>query len=173
MSEREPFSDLQRPNAYWAAMETVLITAALPIFGLWLRPTDPFFLHADFPWLVLAPLLPALRYGFVYGFGSALGLVLLIALGWRAHWLSTAYFPGDFVLGLLVVGAIAITIMSTIGGNISFFIAGLVAAIIALKDRSTQKKAKPTTFGSAEWADLEHLIKHGLVGSKEQPLGGE
>ena len=107
MSEREPFSDLQRPNAYWAAMETALITAALPIFGLWLRPTDPFFLHADFPWLVLAPLLPALRYGFVYGFGSALGLVLLIALGWRTHWLSVAYFPGDFVLGLLVVGMVA------------------------------------------------------------------
>lgn len=107
MSERDPFSELQRPKAYWAVLETVLITLALPIFGLWLRPDDPFFLHAEFPWLVLAPLLPALRYGFVYGFGSALGLVLLIALGWRLHWFPIPYFPGGFVLGLLVVGMVA------------------------------------------------------------------
>jgi polysaccharide biosynthesis protein PelD len=107
MSERDPFSELQRPKAYWAVLETVLITAALPIFGLWLRPDDPFFLHAEFPWLVLAPLLPALRYGFVYGFGSALSLVLLIALGWRLHWFPMPYFPGGFVLGLLVVGMVA------------------------------------------------------------------
>lgn len=107
MSGRDPFSELQRPKAYWAVLETVLITAALPIFGLWLRPDDPFFLHAEFPWLVLAPLLPALRYGFVYGFGSALGLVLLIALGWRLHWFPMPYFPGGFVLGLLVVSMVA------------------------------------------------------------------
>ncbi|MEJ2481124.1 MAG: PelD GGDEF domain-containing protein [Acidihalobacter sp.] len=96
-----------RKKAYWAVLETVLITVALPIFGLWLHPDDPFFLHAEFPWLVLAPLLPALRYGFVYGFGSALGLVLLIALGWRLQWFPMPYFPGGFVLGLLVVGMVA------------------------------------------------------------------
>ncbi|MEJ2673919.1 MAG: PelD GGDEF domain-containing protein [Acidihalobacter sp.] len=107
MSERDSFSQLQRPKAYWSLLETVLITAALPIFGLWLRPDDPFFLHADFPWLVLAPLLPALRYGFVYGFGSALSLATLIALGWRLHWFPMPYFPGSFVLGLLVVGMVA------------------------------------------------------------------
>ena len=68
------------------------------------------------------------------------------------------------LLGLVLLLGI---IFNATLGNIVLFIAAFVAAYIALKDRLAsiaQKSVKPTTFGSAEWANLEHLQKHGLIG---------
>jgi len=67
--------------------------------------------------------------------------------------------------------------VSVEGGNVAFFIAGAVVAYMALRDkiakelRDQQKAAKPTTFGSAEWATLEHLNKSGLIGDRGFLLG--
>lgn len=97
----------RRPSVYWAVLETLIITLALPVIGSWLRPQDPFFMHEDFPWLIMAPLLASLRYGFAHGFGSSLGLVMLIAAAWRMHWQMSPEFPAGFVLGILAVGMVA------------------------------------------------------------------
>lgn len=78
-----------------------------------------------------------------------------------------------FVIGIalsILAGAIA----STTGGNVAAFIAGAVVAYLALRDKLSkdqEKAAKPTTFGSAEWADLEHLQQNGLTENKGFVLG--
>ncbi len=81
-------------------------------------------------------------------------------------------FFGGLAL-LLLVGAI---LSSTIG-DVASFLVGLVAALLLLRDQAkakaqaAQKQPKPTTFGSAEWATLEHLKQHGLIGTKGFLLG--
>ena len=81
-----------------------------------------------------------------------------------------------WIIGAIIaVALLAFAVTSTTGGNIASFIVGLVAAYFALRDelaRQLQKKApKPTTFGSAEWANLEHLQEHGLIGENGFCLG--
>lgn len=76
---------------------------------------------------------------------------------------------------LLAIGLLGLAFMSTITGNLAFFIAGAIAAYFALMDRIARalgKGPKPTTFGSAEWADLDHLQKHNLIGEDGFALGG-
>lgn len=93
------------PALAW--LETFAITIALPLLGLWLAPSDALFIYADFPWLIMAPLLAGIRYGFVYGFTSALMLILGIAVAWRGQLLPIAHFPVEYSLGLLIVGMLA------------------------------------------------------------------
>lgn len=80
-------------------------------------------------------------------------------------------FFGGLAL-LLLVGSL---LSSTIG-DVASFLVGLVAALLLLRDRAkakakAEKPPKPTTFGSAEWATLEHLKQHGLIGTKGFLLG--
>ncbi len=93
------------PALAW--LETLAITLALPLLGLWLWPEDALFIYADFPWLIMAPLLAGIRYGFVYGFTSALVLILGIAVAWRGQLLPIAHFPTEYSLGLLIMGMLA------------------------------------------------------------------
>ncbi len=93
------------PALAW--LETLAITIALPLLGLWLWPEDALFVYADFPWLIMAPLLAGIRYGFVYGFTSALVLILGIAVAWRWQLLPIVHFPSEYSLGLLIVGMLA------------------------------------------------------------------
>lgn len=85
-----------------AAAESVVFPAVCLGLALWLRPRDPFFLNAGFPWIWLAPILMALR------FGSAGSLIasLTLAAGWA---LATppgaaAAFPRGFFLGGFITG---------------------------------------------------------------------
>ncbi|MGK7346449.1 MAG: PelD GGDEF domain-containing protein [Candidatus Nitrospinota bacterium M3_3B_026] len=89
-----------------AVLESAAITAAAFLLGLWLRPGDPFFVDADFPWVVLAPTLAGLRFGFAYGFGSALAFITAISVSWRLGWFPMETYPDELVLGLLLVGMI-------------------------------------------------------------------
>lgn len=78
-------------------------------------------------------------------------------------------FVISFVLFLLVTAA-----TTTAGGNLVAFIVGAVVAYAALREtvKAQQGKgAKPTTFGSAEWATLDHLQKNGLIGTEGFALG--
>jgi len=77
------------------------------LVGFWIDHDDPFFLRAEFPWLILAPLLPALRYGFQHGFVSALGLVALLALAWREGLFTGSAFPAELAVGLLIIGMLS------------------------------------------------------------------
>jgi len=81
-----------------------------------------------------------------------------------------------FLVGVALL-LLAGSILSTTGGNIAAFIIGAASAYWLLRDkikralRGKKNAPKPTTFGSAEWATLEHLQQHGLIGSKGFLLG--
>jgi len=78
-----------------AAAESVLLPAICLSLCLWLRPKDPFFLASPFPWIWLAPMLVALRYG------SAAALIasLTLAAGWSLAAAKGSDFPHGFFLG--------------------------------------------------------------------------
>lgn len=85
--------------------ETVLLTLLVPAIGLWFHEYDPLFLEASFAWLVAAPLLAGLRYGFIFGFGSALATVAIMTTSWRLGMESGA-FPLQYAIGLILVGMV-------------------------------------------------------------------
>ncbi len=60
-------------------IETIVLTVGALILGFWLRPEDPLFLHATFPWLLLIPVLIALRHGRLFG-AIAITLIVLTML---------------------------------------------------------------------------------------------
>lgn len=86
-----------------AILETTLSTLLVPGLGTIVWPEDPLFLSAGFPYLLFAPLLPALRYGFAYGFGSAVALVIVISIAWGQDLLPRQTFPVELCFGLLTV----------------------------------------------------------------------
>jgi hypothetical protein len=99
--------DLSGPHPFLVFLEVVVVTLLLPGLGLWTHPQDPFFLHASFPWLVLAPLILSLRYGFASGLGSAAALSLLMYVLFRLGRPEIASFPGSLALGLLFIAMLA------------------------------------------------------------------
>lgn len=99
--------DLPAPRPFLMFLEVAVVTLLLPVLGLWRHPSDPLFIHASFPWLILAPLLLALRYGFAQGLISATTLSLLMYALFRSHRLGVEQFPGSLVLGLLLVAMLA------------------------------------------------------------------
>ena len=86
-------------------LETAFVTLApLTVLGL-LRSEDPFFVTSRFPWLVLAPLLAGLRYGFACGLVSALALTAAMGL---SGFVGLSPWPDiGRVAGTLVVGMVA------------------------------------------------------------------
>jgi len=68
-------AEAKRPAWQW--LETALLTLVAAALGYAANPEDPFFVHGEFPWLLFAPVLLALRYGVLPGLGSA---ALLAAL---------------------------------------------------------------------------------------------
>lgn len=89
----------------FALLETAALTAAIPLGGWLLGHHDPFFLNTAFPWLAFAPLFAGLRYGFAFGFGSALALFLASAIAWRAGFLTA--LPITRNIGVIAVGMVA------------------------------------------------------------------
>jgi hypothetical protein len=64
-----------------AVPQALLLMAAGLAASAWLRPDDPFWRDAAFPWLWLLPVLPALRHG-VLGAVTALGLTFAVWMLW-------------------------------------------------------------------------------------------
>jgi polysaccharide biosynthesis protein PelD len=96
-------SALPRPTRFpGAELETLAVLIGVPAIGFWIRPEDPLFVHAGFPWLIFASLLPALRYGFAYGFFSALVLNGYLGLAAHQHILGVERFPLQYGIGLLL-----------------------------------------------------------------------
>lgn len=95
------------PRPILRFLEVAAMTLVLPAIGLWQRPQDPFYLHASYPWLSLAPLLVGLRYGFALGIGSGTALSLLLYVAYKTGHLGAASFPGDLVLGMLLAASLA------------------------------------------------------------------
>ena len=96
-------STLHRPTRYLGAeLETLAVLIGLPAIGFWIRPYDPLFVRAGFPWLIFASLLPALRYGFAHGFFSALVLNGYLGLAAHMHILGVERFPLQYGIGVLL-----------------------------------------------------------------------
>lgn len=87
-------------------LETLTITMAAPLLGLLASRSDPYLVHASFPWLVLVPLLVGAKHGLAPALVSAVLLSAgMLTLAQRAHELSPEL--ASWVLGCLVAGAIA------------------------------------------------------------------
>lgn len=99
--------DLPAPPPFLMFLEVAIVTLLLPVLGMWRHAGDPFFLSAGFPWLMLGPLLLALRYGFAQGLGSAIVLCLLMYGFYRSGRLGVQQYPGSLALGLLLTGMLA------------------------------------------------------------------
>ncbi len=55
-----------RPNTLGAWLEAIIMTLVAMLLGYVYSPHDPLLVTADFPWMIFAPLLIAVRYGFFY-----------------------------------------------------------------------------------------------------------
>lgn len=88
-----------------AWLETLILTAILVAMGFGFN--DPFFLNHTFPWLILAPLLIGLRYGFVFGMTSTALFIVLFTIGRYFNWVSIPTFPVETLVGMILVTMIS------------------------------------------------------------------
>ncbi|MFI3185806.1 MAG: GAF domain-containing protein [Methylococcaceae bacterium] len=90
-----------------AWLETLALTVVLPVIGYGANTTDPFYLNGQFPWLVFAPLLISLRYGFLFGMSSASLLITMFALCQYLNWGIVTVFPKEMVVGMMLITMIS------------------------------------------------------------------
>jgi hypothetical protein len=101
-------SSQPRPTRFpGAELETLAMVIGLPALGFLIRPADPLFTHAGFPWLIFAGLLPALRYGFAYGFFSALVINGYLGVAAHFHIMGLQQFPLQSGIGMLLSAMLA------------------------------------------------------------------
>jgi polysaccharide biosynthesis protein PelD len=86
-----------------AWLESLALTAVVVAIGYGINPADPFYLNNSFPWLMLAPLLIALRYGFLFGMSSTFVFIILFTAGRYFNWAIVPVFPVEMVVGMLLV----------------------------------------------------------------------
>lgn len=90
----------------WRAAETIGVSLALPAFAWIIDHNDPLLLKSRFPWLVLVPLLVALRHGWKYGMASFLVLDIMLLLAWRTQFVPVDHFPAEAMVGIFAVAVI-------------------------------------------------------------------
>jgi hypothetical protein len=90
-----------------AWLETLALTAILIAIGYGINTADPFYLHHQFPWLILAPLLIGMRYGFLFGMSSTALFTILFIVGRYFNWVFVPIFPVEMVVGMLLVTMIS------------------------------------------------------------------
>ncbi|HEU4622791.1 MAG TPA: PelD GGDEF domain-containing protein [Burkholderiaceae bacterium] len=97
-----------RARLAWAVAESMGLPALFIGVSALLHPVDPFWVLSRFPWAWLAPLIVALRYGFVLGTTSTVTLLLLwfAAPGWGLA-PGPQPFPREYFLGGLIAVLIA------------------------------------------------------------------
>jgi hypothetical protein len=95
--------ETRRPLWHW--LETVLLTLLAAALAYAASPGDPFFLEAQFSWVLFAPVLLALRYGVLPGLVSMAALGFAWALERSAGAVAaeppTLYFMGALLLTLV------------------------------------------------------------------------
>lgn len=86
-----------------AYVEAIVFALAATSIGYYFNPQDPLFIHANFPWAWLVPILIALRHG---AFASGLSVCFIAVVMWRMVTTSTTTWQ-DVQLwsfgGLLIV----------------------------------------------------------------------
>ena len=100
---QDPLAFIGRPGGTLTSwLETIGITLIAVALAFWANPDDPFFIRSQFPWLVFAPALIALRYGVAAGVASAALLIVLWLLAHEYGFVSGA-FPKLHFLGSLIL----------------------------------------------------------------------
>ena len=100
--------DVNTPVSVWGGwLETFALTIIVIAASFLTQQQDPFRLGGGFPWPVLAPLLAGLRYGFVYGFASALLILANLGVAINLQWQSSSGFPLPWAVGIVVVAMVA------------------------------------------------------------------
>ena len=107
-------------SAATCAAESLVLPLIAIALGYWINPDDPLFVRDDFPWTWIAPLLIALRYGPLWGMGSA-GVLLI-------GWFSFASLHGEQTLPKLYF----------LGGLIFTMIAGEFASVWQVRLRRSE-----------------------------------
>lgn len=103
-SAHKDFTLAPRASTRVSWLETILLTGIGLVLGYWLSPQDPLLVNNTFPWLVLAPLLLGMRYGFMHGLISAVLLVLAL-FAYRANgYVVYQDIPESFIVGVLISG---------------------------------------------------------------------
>lgn len=88
-----------RPNTLGAWLEAIIITLGAMLLGYFYSPADPLLIKADFPWMIFAPLLLAVRYGFLPGLLS----VCLIIIGlFISSGMLLGNLPKSYIIGMLL-----------------------------------------------------------------------
>jgi polysaccharide biosynthesis protein PelD len=85
-----------------AWLDTFILTLLLPSIGYAIDSTDPFYLNTKFPWLIFAPILISLRYGFRLGISNTCLLIAILVLGKSLSWHTIPYFPVEMIVGMLL-----------------------------------------------------------------------
>lgn len=103
-SAHKDFTLAPRASGKVSWLETIGLTGLAIGLGYVLVPQDPLLIQGSFPWMVLAPLLMGMRYGFIRGLASAALLVLMLFV-YRLD-AGTPYheIPASFVVGVLLCG---------------------------------------------------------------------
>ncbi|MFO7541400.1 MAG: PelD GGDEF domain-containing protein [Thiobacillus sp.] len=99
----------------WQAVEIALLSMVALALAHWAQPSDTLHLASGFPWVWLAPVLVALRYGMLSGLLSA----ALLLLGWL-FFIEGNTLPGQVPAGTIIGGLILTMIcgeFSTLWGN--------------------------------------------------------
>ena len=95
------YSLTPRARHNFACLETPILTAAVLGLCFWFEPTDPLFVNR-FPWPILAPLLLAVRYGFLHAMVSAGMLVVATLVLMREGYPGYVELPASYIVGMLV-----------------------------------------------------------------------
>ncbi|MDD4910702.1 MAG: PelD GGDEF domain-containing protein [Sideroxydans sp.] len=80
----------------WMWLEVFVISLFAAAFGYFFQPQDPLWVNSEFPWVWLAAILIALRYGVVPGIASSLIILLIWFVFERA---GADHFPKEYFLG--------------------------------------------------------------------------
>ncbi len=86
-----------------AWIDSFVLTLILPLIGYVINSDDPFYLTYKFPWIIFAPMLIGLRYGFLFGFGNACLLAGILALGASFDFKWIPFFPVETIIGMLLI----------------------------------------------------------------------
>ncbi len=89
-------------HSRWMWLEVIAITLCALVLGMFFQRDNPFQIGGEFPWIWLAPVLVALRYGVAPGIASSLFLLLAWLLIERVT-SNQESFPEQFFLGGLVL----------------------------------------------------------------------
>lgn len=92
-------------KAKW--IEPIIISFLFPSIGYIIDYKDPFFINYQFPWLIFAPLLIALRYGFICGISCVSLLISMVTIAFFLGWPQVPFIPKEILIGMLLITMIS------------------------------------------------------------------